>query len=199
MQKSDAAKKEENPNENGEPANNVSELKIDGGDTQKLQAEIGALKDQLLRQMADAENLRKRMEKDKEDGMKYAAASFARDLLNVSDNLRRTLDAASKEDTSNPAVKNMLTGVEITEKELLGAFEKHGIKKIEPKSGETFDYNKHQAMFEVETADKPAGIIMQILQAGYMIHDRLLRPALVGVSKAVSGPPADTAKVDVQA
>jgi molecular chaperone GrpE len=199
MQKSDAAKKEENPNENGEPANNVSELKIDGGDTQKLQAEIGALKDQLLRQMADAENLRKRMEKDKEDGMKYAAASFARDLLNVSDNLRRTLDAASKEDTSNPAVKNMLTGVEITEKELLGAFEKHGIKKIEPKIGETFDYNKHQAMFEVETADKPAGIIMQILQAGYMIHDRLLRPALVGVSKAVSGPPADTAKVDVQA
>ncbi|TAH35284.1 MAG: nucleotide exchange factor GrpE [Alphaproteobacteria bacterium] len=199
MQKSDAVKKNENAAENEETPNNISELKPEMGDTQKLQGEISALKDQLLRQMAESENARKRLEKDKEDGMKYAAANFARDLLNVSDNLRRTLDAAQKEDAANPAIKNMITGVELTEKELLSAFEKHGVKKIDPKIGETFDYNKHQAMFEVESADKPAGIIMQVLQAGYMIHDRLLRPALVGVSKSAGTPPADMPKVDVQA
>ena len=169
-------------------------------DAKKLREELNAAKDHLLRVMADAENARKRIEKEKEDNQKYAVSALARDLLNVSDNLRRTLDAVKREELeSNPALKNLLAGIEITEKELLGAFEKHGVKKIEPKIGDAFDYNKHQAMFEIETGEKPAGTVMQVLQPGYMIFDRLLRPALVGVSKSPAPPPADIGKVDVKA
>lgn len=172
----------------------------DAGLLQKLQADYNALKDQMLRGIADAENRIKRAEKEKEESLKYAVSGFARDLLNVSDNLRRSIDAAKKDDhDGNPAVKSLLSGIEITEKELLGAFEKCGVKKIDPKIGDPFDYNRHQAMFEIESADKPSGIVMQVMQPGYILHDRLLRPALVGVSKSTGAPPQDAAKIDVKA
>lgn len=165
----------------------------------KLEGELKSAKDQLLRALAEAENARRRVEKEKEESLKYANANFARDILNVSDNLRRALDTVKKDEVeANPALKNLMAGVEITEKELLTAFEKHGIKKIEPKIGETFDYNKHQAMFEAENAPTPPGTVMQVMQPGYIIHDRLLRPALVGVAKAAAND-GKSAKVDVQA
>jgi molecular chaperone GrpE len=190
-------------NKNGEDkpveaAENVTPLheKPAGEPVKDLAAELAAAKDQLLRTMADSENARKRMEREKEDAQKYATSSFARDVLTVADNLRRALDAVKKEDIDkDPALGTLLTGVEFTEKELLKAMEKHGVKRIEPAIGDTFDYNRHQAMFEIETTEKPPGTIMQVLQGGFVIHDRLLRPALVGVAKA---PPAPE-KVDVKA
>ncbi|MEK9596139.1 MAG: nucleotide exchange factor GrpE [Rhodospirillaceae bacterium] len=156
-------------------------------DDNSLAAENAKLKDQLLRALAELENVRKRAEREKEQTRKYGIADFARDLLSVSDNLRRALDAAPQDRTQiDEALGNLITGVEMTEKELLSAFEKHGIRKLQP-LGEVFDYNFHQAMFEVESNDHGAGIVMQVLQVGYAIGDRLLRPAMVGVSKGNGG------------
>jgi molecular chaperone GrpE len=181
---------------------NVTPIYGDAGDNeiQKLQSDLQSAKDQLLRALAESENIRRRADKEKEDAAKYGTSNFARDLLNVADNLRRTLDAVKREELDgNPSLKNMILGVEMTERDLLSSMEKHGIKKIAPQIGEPFDYNKHQAMFEIESGEHASGIILQILQPGYAIHDRLLRPALVGVSKQPAPPPAGTAKVDVQA
>ena len=156
-------------------------------DDDSLAAENAKLKDQLLRALAELENVRKRAEREKEQTRKFGIADFARDLLSVSDNLRRALDAAPQDRTQiDEALGNLITGVEMTEKELLSAFEKHGIRKLQP-LGEVFDYNFHQAMFEVESNDHGAGIVMQVLQVGYAIGDRLLRPAMVGVSKGSGG------------
>jgi molecular chaperone GrpE len=156
-------------------------------DDNSLAAENAKLKDQLLRALAELENVRKRAEREKEQTRKFGIADFARDLLSVSDNLRRALDAAPQDrDQIDEAFSNLITGVEMTEKELLTAFEKHGIRKVDP-LGEVFDYNFHQAMFEVESVDHGAGTVMQVLQAGYAIGDRLLRPAMVGVSKGSGG------------
>ena len=142
--------------------------------------EIAQLKDQLLRALAEQENIRKRAYREVDEANKYAISSFARELLGVSDNLRRALNAAPQNEDDQS--KSFVQGIEMTEKDLLNSFQKFGIKKISPE-GEKFDHNSHQAMFEIEDLEKEPGTIIQVLQPGYILHDRLLRPALVGVSK----------------
>jgi molecular chaperone GrpE len=162
----------------------------------EIEAELADLKDRSLRALADAENTRRRAQREVTDARKYAAGDFAKDLLNVSDNLRRALDsvpAAQRE--ADEHFKTLAEGVELVEKELLNAFSKHGITKIEP-LGEPFDHGRHQAMFEIETTDQPAGTIVQLLQPGYLLHDRLLRPAMVAVAKEPPPPPTDEERVD---
>ncbi len=151
-------------------------------------AEAAQMKDQALRAMAEAENTRKRAQRDREDAQKYGITNFAREMLTVADNLRRALEAIPAETLqSDEALKNLYDGVAATERQLEAALGKQQIQRIWPE-GERFDSNFHQAMFEVPDSGKPAGTVVQVLQAGYKIHDRLLRPALVGVAKG--GPAA---------
>ena len=148
-----------------------------------LEEEVKELKDQLLRSVAELDNYRKRAEREKEQLRKFGIANFAKDLLSAADNLRRAVESGPTElEGADENVKNLIVGVEMTEKELLSAFEKNGVRKIDP-MGEKFDYNFHQAMFEVETDKEKPGLVMQVLQSGYAIADRVLRPAMVGVSK----------------
>ena len=164
----------------------------DGADAEeiaKLQAELADLKDRLLRSAAETENVRRRADKDKQDASAYAVTNFARDMLNVGDNLRRALDSQPEEVSDD--MKAFVEGVAMTERELLNTMEKYGIKKIEPEVGEKFDHKFHQAMFEVPTEDHPNGSVMQVVAAGYVIKDRLLRPAMVGVAKG-GAPKVDT-------
>ncbi|MFZ1069692.1 MAG: nucleotide exchange factor GrpE [Methyloceanibacter sp.] len=148
-----------------------------------LVAENSDMRDRLLRTMADMENLRRRTEREKADTARYAISNFARDVLTVGDNLRRTIehvpaDAAAQD----PALKSFLDGVELTERELLNVLERHGVTRIDP-VGQRFDPNCHQAMYEVQNADVPEGTVVDVMQAGYVIGDRCLRPALVAVAK----------------
>jgi molecular chaperone GrpE len=150
-----------------------------------LKEEAGKLKDQLLRTLAEMDNLRKRMEREKAEATLYAATNFARDILSVSDNMDRALATAEADhlkEATEP-VKHLVAGVEVTKRELLNIFERHGIKRIDP-MGEKFDPHFHQAMFEVPTDEEPPGTVVQVMQAGFKIGDRVLRPALVGVAKA---------------
>lgn len=137
-------------------------------------------KDQLLRAIAETENVRKRAERERLEIAQYGITNFARDLLTVADNLGRAIESMEKNEGND--IQAMIEGVKITEKDLYKVFEKHKIKKIEP-LGEAFDHNFHQAMFEVESEEQPAGTVVQVLQAGYVLGDRLLRPAMVGVAK----------------
>ncbi len=151
----------------------------------RLKEEAGRLKDQLLRTLAEMDNLRKRTEREKAEATLYAASNFARDILSVSDNLTRALDMAHADalkEAPEP-VKNLVAGVEMTNRELLNVFERHGITRIDP-MGEKFDPHYHQAMFEVPTNEDPPGTVVQVMQAGFKIGERILRPALVGVAKA---------------
>jgi len=148
-----------------------------------LRADLDDAKDRLLRAMAETENLRRRAQREREDAAKYAISGFARDLLSVVDNLRRALDSLSDQHRGDESLAGLISGVENTERELLSAFERHGIRRVDP-LGEKFDHNFHQAMFHLEASDQPAGTVVEVVQAGYVIADRLLRPALVGVSKA---------------
>jgi molecular chaperone GrpE len=151
-------------------------------------AEAAELKDQLLRALAETENVRRRAQRDREDAQKFAVTGFARDLLPVADNLRRALEAVAPEAiATDEALKNLVTGVEMTERQLIAGFEKHGLKRIDA-MGQRFDSNLHQAMFEVPGTDQPAGTVVQVLQAGYTLNDRLLRPAMVGVAKGEPKP-----------
>ncbi|MBB4305616.1 molecular chaperone GrpE [Rhodobium orientis] len=154
-----------------------------------LSEENAKLKDQLLRTLAEMENLRKRTGKELRDARDYAASSFARDMLTVSDNLRRALDAVGDEARAgaDAALTGLLDGVEMTEREMLKTLEKHGVKKLDP-AGEKFDPNLHQAMFEVPNPQVPSGTVVQVVQSGYVIGERVLRPAMVGVAKG--GPKA---------
>ena len=153
----------------------------------ELEAKILELKDQLLRTVADSENLRKRLEREKEQTRKFGIANFAKDLLSIADNLGRALDAApNKEDVKDQAIENLVLGIQMTEQELQKAFDNNNIRKIDP-LGEKFDYNFHQAMFEVEETDQEPGTVVQVLQPGYAIDDRILRPAMVGVAANKSG------------
>jgi molecular chaperone GrpE len=149
-----------------------------------LVKEAADLKDRLLRTLAEMENLRRRTEREIADSRQYAVAGFARDLLGVSDNMSRALDVLSADlrDQADPVVKSHIEGVELTERELVKVMEKHGIRKFDPK-GQKFDPNLHQAMLEIPDASVPAGTVVQVMQAGYMIGDRMLRPAMVGVAK----------------
>ncbi len=150
---------------------------------QTLEQEVSTLKDQLLRALAEVENIRRRAQREREDIAKYAISNFAKDLLPVADNLRRALEAVPAEarETSD-MLKNLVVGVEATERQLSSAFDKAGVKKQEP-MGEAFDPNFHQVMFEVENTGRAAGTVVQVLQAGYTINGRLLREAMVGVAK----------------
>jgi molecular chaperone GrpE len=145
--------------------------------------EIKDLKDQLLRSLAESENLRKRTIKEIADAKKYSHIYFIRDLVSSVDNLQRALEAVpdDKSQLSEP-IKNLVIGLEIVEKEISNTFEKHSLKQIYP-LGEKFDYNLHQAMFEVPTNEKEPGYVVEVSQKGYILHDRLVKPAMVGISK----------------
>lgn len=153
-------------------------------DPSLLVDEAAEMKDRLLRTLADMENLRKRTEREVADARQYGIASFARDVLGVADNFRRALDAIGPEVRAgaDAAVVSFIEGVELTEKELLKALEKNGIRKIEP-LGEKFDPNLHQAMYEVPDPSVPSGSVVQVIQPGYVIGERILRPAMVAVAK----------------
>ena len=155
-----------------------------------LTAERDDLKDQLLRAMADTENMRRRSEREAANVRKYGHTPFARDLVGAIDNLARAVESAPENlDTLDETTKSLITGIQLSWTELQSVIEKHGIKRVEP-HGEKFDYNLHQAMFEVPTLDQPSGMVLEVVQHGYVLHDRLLRPAMVGVSKAGESPGA---------
>ena len=146
------------------------------------QGEIKDLKDQLLRSLAENENLRKRTAKEIEQIKKYGHISLLRDFLNVVDNMERAVKSSTSEKQSETSVKNLIDGIEIVLKEMKSLLDKNQIKKIEPLH-EKFDYNFHQAMFEAPSSDYEEGLIIEVIQPGYVLHDRLIRPAMVGVSK----------------
>jgi molecular chaperone GrpE len=149
----------------------------------ELEAEIAKLKNEVLYAKAETENVRRRLEQQAEDRGKYAVAAIAKDVLSVADNLRRALESVPPAAREGNDIANTLTvGVEMTERELLNTFERYGIRQVEA-HGARFDPNLHQAMMEVEDASQPEGTVVMVMQQGYQIHDRLLRPALVGVSK----------------
>jgi molecular chaperone GrpE len=153
--------------------------------------EAAEYKDKLLRTLAEMENLRRRTEREVLDARLYGIAAFARDVLAVADNMHRALEAIRPElrENADAKVKSLIEGVELTERELLKTLEKNGVKKFSPQ-GEKFDPNVHQAMYEVSTSDLPPGQVAEVIQAGYMIGERVLRPALVAVSKTVQKTPA---------
>lgn len=149
----------------------------------ELEAERDGLKDKLLRALADLENVRRRAEREVSDARTYGKTNFARDMLNVADNVRRALESlgSDREALEGPA-KTLVEGIELTERDLLVTLERHGVKKLEP-VGQKFDPNLHQAMFEVPNTEVPNGTVVQVVQTGYVIGERCLRPAMVGVSK----------------
>jgi molecular chaperone GrpE len=185
------------PDDTNDPreANEDQAKAADSAKAETLLAENADMRDKLLRTMADMENLRRRTEREKADTARYAISNFARDVLTIADNLKRVMehvpaDAAAQD----PALKSFLEGVELTERELLNMMERHGVTSIEP-LGQRFDPNSQQAMYEVPNTDVPEGTVVEVMQAGYMIGDRCLRPAHVAVSKG--GPrPAPQPKPD---
>ena len=165
-------------NANNDPAGQSSDPLI------TITEERDALKDQLLRALAETENMRRRNEREADTARKYGHTQFARDLVGAIDNLARALASAPEDKSSlDESVQSLLTGIELSWTEIQSAIEKHGVRQINP-AGEKFDYNFHQAMFEVPTNDQPPGMVLEVVQHGYALHDRLLRPAMVGVSKA---------------
>lgn len=179
-----------------------TEAQTDGAETdapdsdplEALRAENADLRDRLLRAAAEMENLRKRSQREVKDAGQYAISQFARDLLGVSDNMRRALETVSGEarEAADNVLIGLLDGVEMTERELLKTLEKHGVTRVAP-DGERFDPNYHQAMFEVPDESVPSGTVVQVVQPGYKIGERCLRPAMVGVSK---GGPKGSAAAD---
>lgn len=172
-----------------EPAPETSE-QGDFAVLERLMKENEELKDRALRLAAEMENLRRRTARDVQDARTYAVTNFARDMLGVSDNLRRALDSV---ESGEAGLKTFVEGVDLTERTLLSALERHGVKKLAPE-GERFDPNFHQAMFEIPNPDVPANTVLQVVQPGYSIGDRVLRPAMVGVSSG--GPKAAAANAN---
>lgn len=160
------------------------EMAAEPDPAEALAAENADLRDRLLRAAAEMENVRKRAEREARDAGQYAITGFARDLLAIGDNMRRALDSMGAEarEGADPAVAALIDGVEMTERELLKVMERHGVQRVEP-AGERFDPHLHQAMFEVEDPSVPAGTVAQVMQPGYTINGRVLRPAMVGVAK----------------
>lgn len=161
-----------------------SRPEADTDPTAALRAEVADLKDRLMRSIAEAENLRKRAEREVRDAGQYAISKFARDVLSVGDNMRRALDTVGSEAraAADATFVALLDGVELTERELLNVLDRHGVKRVDP-HGARFDPNLHQAMFEVPDESVPAGTVVQVVQPGYTIGERCLRPAMVGVSR----------------
>jgi molecular chaperone GrpE len=153
------------------------------------ESELADTKDRLLRALAETENVRRRAQREREDAAKYGASNLAKDLINVADNLRRALASVPEGQVRDDLTRTLLQGVDATERELLAAFERHGIRRIDP-MGERFDHNFHQAIMEVENSGQPGGTVVQVLQPGYAMHDRLLRPAMVSVAKGERPPGA---------
>ena len=177
-----------------EPGSGAEAMPFEAADPlAAAEAEMARLKDQLLRAMAETENLRRRAEREREDTAKYAIAGFAREILAVGDNLHLALtNIPAEARAADKWLDNLAVGVEATERELLAVFERFGIRRIDP-LGEPFDPNYHQAMTEVPGTGKPAGTVVQVMRAGYVIHDRLLRPAMVAVAKGeAEAPQVDT-------
>ena len=150
----------------------------------ELQQQLAATKDQGLRALADADNTRKRAVKDREDATKYAVTNFARDLLDYTDNFKRAIDSIPEDlkSSGDDRITNLLSGLEAMQRQLHQTLDKNGVRKIEPRN-EPFNPHFHEVMFEVPGSGKPAGMIVQLVDAGYILHDRLLRPARVGVAK----------------
>lgn len=199
---SDQRKDEAMPDEaavKGEQAQGADGLEADYEAFMRLAKENEELKDQALRLAADMENLRRRTARDVQDARAYAIANFARDMLSVSDNLRRALEAIPADARqSDQNLANLAEGVEMTERTMLASLERHGVKKLQPE-GERFDPHFHQAMFEVPDTDVPSNTVVQVVQTGYVIGDRVLRPAMVGIAKG--GPkqaPANDASPSVE-
>ncbi|MGU3536329.1 nucleotide exchange factor GrpE [Methylobacterium sp. A54F] len=184
-------------------ASQAGAAQVDGaGETQPggealaaVTAERDEMKDRLLRTLAEMENLRRRTEREVADARTYAVTNFARDMLNVADNVRRALESvpAGEREAAQGSLKGLLDGIELTERDLAKTLERHGVKPVEPQ-GQRFDPNRHQAMFEVPNAEVPAGTVVQVVQSGYVIGERVLRPALVGVAKG--GPKAAASPAD---
>jgi len=164
---------------------------------QALQDEVASLKDQRLRALAEAENIRRRADKEKADASQYAVTKFARDMLGIADNFARALAAvpAHIRDAADPQVKAVLDGVEATDRQLIQTLERYGVKPVDTSDGK-FDPNLHQAIAEVPGNGKPAGAIVDVVQQGYTIGERLLRPAMVTVAK--KDVPAQAASVDTK-
>mgnify|MGYP003324983568 FL=1 len=161
-----------------------------------LQKQVTDLKDQLMRSLADGENLRKRTLKEVEHAKKYSHITFVRDLVSSVDNLQRALESVPDDNSQlSEPIKNLIIGLDIVEKEIITTFEKHNLKQIHP-LGEKFDYNFHQAMFEVPTNDTEPGIVVEVSQKGYLLHDRLVRPAMVGISKKIEDKEVNDKKKD---
>ena len=168
----------------------TDESEADAGDS------VAQLKDQLLRALAETENVRRRARKDITDASRYGIANFARDMLSVSDNMARALDSIPDDAREESDIVNAIAeGVEMTAREMASALERHGIQQVSP-LGEKFDYNLHQAMFEAKDSGQPDGTIVDVVQAGYMIGERLLRPAMVGVAKGGGIAPSNDADDD---
>jgi molecular chaperone GrpE len=163
----------------------------EAGSSEALAKEAADARDKMLRTLAEMENLRKRTSREVADARTYGITGFARDVLDIADNLQRALDAlpAEARDAADPGLKALIEGVELTERSLLNTLEKNGVKKFDP-SGSKFDPNFHQAMYEVPDPSVPAGTVVQVMQSGFMIGERILRPALVGVSKGGAKAPA---------
>jgi molecular chaperone GrpE len=163
----------------------------EAGSTEALAKEAAESRDKMLRTLAEMENLRKRTVREVADARTYGISGFARDVIDIADNLQRALDAvpAEAKASADPGLTALIEGVELTERSLLNTLEKNGVKKFEP-AGEKFDPNFQQAMYEVPDLSVPAGTVVQVVQAGYMIGDRVLRPALVAVSKGGAKPGA---------
>jgi len=183
LQKKDPA----NPGQTGEPLVSKPYVMPDDpeeGSVEALRKETLEARDKMLRTLAEMENLRKRTTREVADARTYGITGFARDVLDIADNLQRALDAVPPEvkASADPGLTALIEGVELTERSLLNALEKHGVKKLDPTGGR-FDPNFHQAMYEVPDPSVPAGTVVQVVQAGYTIGDRVLRPALVAVSK----------------
>lgn len=177
----------ENPASPGDQAENPgsgfsSPLEALAAENSRQEDEISELNDKLLRMAAEMENLRRRTQKDVADARSFSITGFARDILGVADNLRRALDHVEEGDKEQPGLKSLMEGVEMTERELQNALAKNGIKLINPEN-EKFDPNFHQAMFEVPNTEVPNNTVVQVVQVGYVIGERVLRPAMVGVSK----------------
>ncbi|MFL2831024.1 MAG: nucleotide exchange factor GrpE [Candidatus Puniceispirillales bacterium] len=161
-----------------------------------LQKQVTDLKDQLMRSLADGENLRKRTLKEVEHAKKYSHITFVRDLVSSVDNLQRALESVPDDNSQlSEPIKNLIIGLDIVEKEIITTFEKHNLKQIQP-LGEKFDYNFHQAMFEVPTNDTEPGVVVEVSQKGYLLHDRLVRPAMVGISKKIEDKEVNDKKKD---
>lgn len=152
-----------------------------------LEAELTQTKDHMMRALAETDNIRKRSVKEREDATKYSVTAFAREMIDIADNFQRAMDAVPAEaKAADPVLKNLMDGIEATERAMLKSLEKQGIKKLEP-MGEPFNPNFHEVMFEAPVPGKPGGIVIQVIETGYVIHDRLLRAAKVGVSKGDDG------------